>query len=124
MVSDDLLTSQYREKISALSHPTQGHCYASSEAVFHLIGGKASGYNSYCSSYKNEDGERETHWFLKKHHHIIDPTADQFTCLGKTPPYDIGKPIGFLTKAPSKRARIIMERLIAFKAELVPKVKF
>jgi hypothetical protein len=53
----------------------------------------------------------DVHWFLKSKLTpvtYIDPTADQFD----TPvPYLEGRGRGFLTKAPSKRAQKILERL-------------
>lgn len=52
----------------------------------------------------------DTHWFLKHEDgRIADPTASQF---GDIPiPYENGRGGGFLTAEPSRRARVVMERM-------------
>ena len=86
-----------------------GHCYVASEALFHLLGGRASDYRPF----HGKDDTGDTHWWLvdtftgARH----DVTADQYYSVGKTPPYDAGRMGTFLTREPSKRARIVMERL-------------
>ena len=40
-----------------------------------------------------------------------DVTADQYFIVGKKPPYDAGRMGTFLTKEPSKRARIVIDRI-------------
>lgn len=64
---------------------------------------------------RDEDGG--THWWLKNKASgkVLDVTSAQFTHFGKTPPYANGRPVGFLTKLPSKRAVVIIERLKALK---------
>lgn len=59
---------------------------------------------------RDEDGV--VHWWLEDEKGaILDPTAEQYTDLGKTPPYSKGRRGGFLTKAPSYRARTILDQL-------------
>jgi len=56
--------------------------------------------------------EGEPHWFLREitTGKVIDPTASQFN----TPvPYDLCIGKGFLTKKPSKRAQIVIDRMSA-----------
>jgi hypothetical protein len=80
-----------------------GHCYVASEALFHLRGGKAAGYQ--VCRIRHEGG---THWFLRRHGQVEDLTPDQFS----TPvPYENATPTGFLTRLPSRRAQILMERV-------------
>ena len=87
------------------------HCYASAEALYHLLGGKSAGYVACVASFE-ENNEKFTHWWIKNNQNeIIDPTAEQFTSIGKEPPYSLGKNAGFLTKNPSKRAQIIIQRV-------------
>lgn len=78
-----------------------GHCYVACEALFHLTGGKLRPF------FVKHEGA--PHWFLKgPNGEIVDPTAEQF----KTPvPYEQGKGKGFLTKQPSKRAQIVIDRV-------------
>lgn len=83
----------------------RGNCYVTSEALFHLLGGKAAGWEVLRMKW-----EGDTHWFLRHMSGIVlDATASQF----RTPP-DHFKAVktGFLTKKPSKRARVLMDRLV------------
>ena len=86
-------------------NPLAGHCYVASEAFYHLMGGAKAGFIPQVIRH-----EGSTHWYLKDKSGIIhDLTAGQF----KTPvPYDQGKGCGFLTLLPSKRAQIVMQRVI------------
>lgn len=78
-------------------------CYPVAEALYHLLGGKASGWTPQVVKYKGK-----THWFLKhKSGFILDPTATQFIEF----PYEKGKGCGFLTKKPSKRAKVVLESI-------------
>ncbi len=108
VLSDDLLTPKYR-KLKRHS-VTEGHCYAASEALYHLLGGKEAGYTPQVASW-NEGNEKFSHWWIKKENIIIDPTSEQFTSINKEPPYKNGKGAGFLTKNPSKRAQEIINRI-------------
>jgi hypothetical protein len=82
----------------------RGQCYVACEVIMH---GKLGGTVTPMTVRVNGD----VHWFLKSKLTpvtYIDPTADQFD----TPvPYLEGRGRGFLTKAPSKRAQKILERL-------------
>jgi hypothetical protein len=118
VLSHDLLSGNYA-KVKRDSF-TEGHCYASSEAMFHMMGGAHAGLSACVASFE-KNGEKMTHWWLKnKDGEIIDPTADQFYAVGATPPYEAGHATGFLTKAPSKRAQEIIKRLTG--DSLVPEV--
>ncbi len=108
VLSDDLLTPKYRKLKRKTS--TEGHCYAASEALYHLIGGKEAGFVPCVASFV-EDNEKFTHWWIRNGSDIYDPTASQFTEVGKEPPYNLGKGAGFLTKSPSKRAQEIINRV-------------
>lgn len=82
-----------------------GHCYVASEALYYLLGGKSSGLTPQVI--RHEDSP---HWFLKSDNGMVyDPTAGQF----KTPvPYEQGRGCGFLTNKPSKRAQILIDRVM------------
>lgn len=85
----------------------RGNCYVTCEALWHLLGGKKSGWTpQYIKVGK------ETHWFLRHDIGIaLDPTKKQF-------PKEIiishwkAKGCGFLTKKPSKRARKLMQQML------------
>jgi len=101
-LSPDLLKPRYR-KLKQRNRFT-GHCYVASEALYHLLGGKRSGFIPQVLRH-----ERSTHWYLKHRTtgEIRDLTSRQFL----TPvPYHKGRGVGFLTRRPSKRARIVMKR--------------
>ena len=98
VLTDDLLKPIYRNM--ANRKPTTGHCYAASEAIYHMLSG--------CKPMQiNHEGG--SHWYLLgPSGEVLDATADQFS----TPvPYNLGKGKGFLTKAPSKRATEIIRRV-------------
>lgn len=84
----------------------RGNCYATSEAIWHLLGGHTSGYSP---RYVKHEGD--THWFLihRETYHILDLTVSQFQTR---PPYEKSKGCGFLTKKPSKKALALMEILV------------
>lgn len=83
----------------------RGNCYVTSEALFHLLGGKAAGWKPMRMKVRGD-----THWFLKhKSGLILDATKSQFP----VPPLYFGAVgAGFLTKGPSKRARALMDQLV------------
>jgi len=104
-LSDDLLSPMYLNLRTKHDHISFGHCYVATEAAYHIYG-KFHGYKPYVM--RVERG-KYTHWFLKdSNNNIIDPTIGQYK--GKTPKYAKAKCTGFLTKQPSKRAQIIIDR--------------
>lgn len=110
VLDDSLLTPQYRNLDR--KSKTEGHCYASAEALYHMLGGKLSGLTPQVAKFE-ENGITMTHWWLKDSQgNILDPTADQFYAVNSKPPYHLGKGAGFLTKHPSKRATTIIERIV------------
>jgi hypothetical protein len=84
----------------------EGNCYATSEAIYHLLGGKEAGWKPM----RLDVGEDQNHWFIQhKSGLIIDLTKSQYDF---EPDYSEAVGCGFLTKTPSRRARTIMERLV------------
>lgn len=104
VLSDDLLKQEYR---GHPDNPTYGHCYAASEALYHLLGG----YEFGLGIFRARDQRGVVHWWLQYGNSVIDPTAEQYTSVGLVPPYIKGKRCGFLTKEPSARAQTIMDRV-------------
>jgi hypothetical protein len=108
-LTDDLLSPKWRELRT--DDPLSGHCYITAEALWHLIGGKASGYMPHVlthAAWPEGLDPGETHWFLRKSRRILDPTAGQFD--GEIA-YDKGRACGFLSREPSRRAKTLMERV-------------
>jgi hypothetical protein len=100
VLTDELRRAPWRGS----PNPLAGHCYVASEAVWHMSGGTESGLTPQVIRH-----EGATHWYLRRSDgEIIDPTASQF----QTPvPYEQGRGCGFLTKAPSKRAQVVINRV-------------
>jgi hypothetical protein len=102
-LSDDLLKPKYliegRNKFT-------GHCYVATEAAYHLLSNKNK--MVYKPAILNINGD--THWFLKNilDHTIIDITRDQFDFI---PNYNDSRGCGFLTKKPSKRTTILLNKI-------------
>lgn len=84
----------------------RGNCYVTSEALYHLLGGRKAGWKPMVMRTATD-----THWFLKHSSgFILDATAKQF---GKeTIRYEAARGTGFLTKQPSKRAVLLMRRML------------
>lgn len=106
VLSEDLRRKPWRGH----HNPLAGHCYAASESLFHLLGGKKAGYKPMCcgvtTHYQLGQG---THWFLVHGERVIDPTKSQLGKQGESV-YYFAKGKGFLTKRPSARAREIIRR--------------
>ena len=82
----------------------RGNCYVTCEALYHLLGGKASGYKPMRMKH-----EGDSHWFLMHDGLVIDPTVSQFK---KKPNYSKAVGCGFLTKRPSERAKKLMKMMV------------
>ncbi len=99
-LTPDLLKKQYKKQKCAVA----GHCYIASEAAYHLFA-KEDGFKPF---HINHEGI--SHWFLQSQYQILDLTASQF----KTKvPYIKAISKGFLTKNPSKRALILINRVLS-----------
>lgn len=100
------LTDELREKQwRGHENPMAGHCYVASEAFLHLVGGKSAGWKPMFTRHYDQP-----HWFLQ--HNIggrVDITASQFDEPVK---YHVARGKGFLTKQPSKRAQIVIDRAL------------
>lgn len=109
VLTPDLLKSNWKHV--AAEHPHAGHCYAASEALFHL-GAKSKGFRPAvlnATTFPTGLTVGQTHWFLRNAAgHVLDATAGQFDV---PIPYVNGIGCGFLTKQPSKRAQTIIQRL-------------
>lgn len=83
----------------------RGNCYVTSEALYHLLGGKAAGWLPMRTRH-----EGDSHWFLRHSSGLIlDATASQFREL---PDYSRARGCGFLTRQPSRRAARLMAELV------------
>lgn len=103
-LSPDLLVGRWTEQ----THPLEGHCYVATEALLHLLG--PGDWKPMVASYVDSGG-KATHWWLvnKVTGKRADPTREQY--LPEKPPYHLGRGTGFLTKKPSRRAQIVLDRI-------------
>lgn len=102
-LTPDLLHEQYR--MLAEKGPAAGHCYVASEALYHIIGGRRSRFKPHSGRIGDI-----VHWWLEDDEGgVVDPTADQFP---DGFPYEIGRGRGFLTRTPSRRAGILIARVL------------
>lgn len=96
------LRPDFRRARPAGAPASWGCCYVAAEAVWHALGGPASGLRP---TFVRHEGA--PHWYLVDlaTGAAVDPTADQFSA---PPDYARGVGKGFLTSAPSRRARAIL----------------
>ncbi len=86
----------------------RGNCYVASEALYHLLGGKAAGWTPMQMRH-----EGDTHWFLRhKTGLVVDVARKQFEVPPSIIDYASARGRGFLTKRPSRRARDLMAKLV------------
>lgn len=99
-LSDDLLKNEYLNLEGRNKYT--GHCYIASETYYYLSNENLSVYHI--------KHEGSTHWFLRNDkNEIIDLTAAQFK---SSVPYHEAKRGFFLTKTPSKRSQILIQRTL------------
>ena len=105
ILSLDLLSPQWRKLVQPGDHFTRGHCYAASEALYHLVA-KDLGYKPMVLPL----GDGQTHWFLRNSSgEVLDVTAEQFP---NPIDYSKGRGCGWLSgDKPSARCREIMQRV-------------
>jgi hypothetical protein len=106
-LSRDLLNDEYRAIQDAGGHRMAGHCFVASEALWHLMGGKGSGFVPHVG---RVDGK--THWWVVGPDGTVwDPTFDQFA---EPVDYSNGHGSGFGVPGggPSKRARELLRRVM------------
>lgn len=107
-LTPDLLKTQFRDGNAA--NPLFGHCYHSAEALYHLIRALQVPKKYFeFRPCRGVDVNNVPHWWLQNEcGDILDPTVEQYTSKGLTPPYSTGRFRPFLTKQPSKNANIII----------------
>jgi hypothetical protein len=126
-----LLAAAYRSGWSA-ANPSYGFCSVASEVAWFMLGGAKAGWVAWNA----RDDDDSTHWWLRHASgQIYDPTRDQYTRVGKLPPYERGlpgRPGGFMgirvdlqspwpgQRRPGLRAQRLMARLGVTPGELFP----
>lgn len=122
-IDDPLWPIAQAKKVAPDRRGRRGNCYVTCEALYHLLGGAASGWVPHTVRH-----EGDVHWYLVRTQRfytawsihpsagsmappfeVLDPTAAQFRT---PPPYERGVGRGFLTRGPSRRARELMEAML------------
>jgi hypothetical protein len=102
VLTPDLLQPQWMGN----PNPLAGHCYAASESLFHMLGGREAGLKPYSAPCHGG-----VHWWLQRGSEILDPTGKQFDSKTLKEIHSQGRGRGFLTLEPSKRAKEIIRRV-------------
>jgi hypothetical protein len=92
----------------------RGNCYYTSEALYHILGGRAAGWKPMRITMVSAGGSVENHWFLKHQDGmILDGSKRQFDAKHWWPKPNYAEAVGsgFLTKRPSRRAAWLIEML-------------
>ena len=87
-LTTDLLPKKWISKNK--NNPMFGHCYNVVGCLHKIFGSKN------VKMYRGFDGEIYHWWLLDKNGQTIDPTSEQYTTIGKVPPYDKAEKYGTL----------------------------
>ena len=102
-LTSDLIAKKWQERNSR--NPTFGHCHTASGCLYKLFGPKA------VHMHRGFDGEIYHWWVVDKNGNIIDLTSEQYTSIGKVPPYEHGEKSGLLGFDYKKRVLILLDRV-------------
>jgi len=103
----DLLPKKMKDRnINGGSNGTYGHCHTAAGVIYKIFGPKN------VHMHRGLDDENLYHWWIvDKNGNIIDPTSEQYTLLGKVPPYDKGEKAGLLGFDYKKRVLALLEKI-------------
>ena len=106
-LSVDLLPKKMVERnINGGSNGTYGHCHTASGVIYKIFGPKN------VHMHRGLDDENLYHWWIvDKNGKIIDPTVEQYTLLGRIPPYADGQKAGLLGFAYKTRVLTLLDRV-------------
>lgn len=103
----DLLPRKMRDRnINGGSNNTYGHCHTASGVIYKIFGHK------HVAMYRAMDDEGLYHWWIQdKEGKVIDATHEQYTLLGRQPPYAAGEKKSILGFEYRKRVERLLERV-------------
>ena len=106
-LTPDLLPKKMRHRnATGGSNFTYGHCHTASGVIYKIFGPKN------VHMYRALDDENLYHWWVvDKHGKIIDTTSEQYTWLGRVPPYAHGEKKSMLGFEYRKRVNILYEKV-------------
>lgn len=105
----DLLPKKMQDRnINGGSNGTYGHCHTAAGVIYKIFGPKN------VHMYRALDDEALYHWWIvDKNGKIIDPTSEQYTLLGRIPPYSSGSKASLLGFDYRKRVNILLDRVVS-----------
>ena len=106
-LSIDLLPKKMQDRnINGGSNGTFGHCHTAAGVIYKIFGPKN------VHMHRALDDEGIYHWWVvDKSGKIIDPTSEQYTLLGRVPPYANGQKSGMLGFEYKKRVLTLLGRV-------------
>jgi len=108
-LSDEFVAEEYRGKVDS---PYCGHCHHATLAMYSLLGGKDNGYKVRKAI---DEFEIKHYWLENAKGEIIDPTAEQYTDLGRNLPYNnrVNSGVSYRrTKAANAIIKRVSEKLL------------
>ena len=102
-LTPDLIAKKWRERNSR--NPTFGHCHTAAGCLYKLFGPKAM------HMHRGFDGQIYHWWVVDKNGNIIDLTSEQYTSIGKVPPYEQGKKSGMLGFGYKTRVLVLLDKV-------------
>jgi hypothetical protein len=103
-LTSDLISKKWKTR--NFLNPTFGHCHTAAGCLYKIFGTKA------VKMYRGFDGEIYHWWVVDHTGKLIDLTSEQYTSIGKTPPYDKGEKAGLLGFEYKKRVLKLYERVM------------
>jgi hypothetical protein len=102
-LTPDLIAKKWQERNH--NNPTFGHCHTASGCLYKIFGPKAM------HMHRGFDGEIYHWWIVDRDGKIIDLTSEQYTSIGKLPPYENGEKSGMLGFDYRKRVLLLLDRV-------------
>ena len=102
-LTPDLIAKKWRERNS--HNPTFGHCHTAAGCLYKLFGSKAM------HMHRGFDGEIYNWWIVDRNGKIIDLTSEQYTSIGKIPPYEQGEKSGMLGFGYKTRVLVLLDKV-------------
>jgi hypothetical protein len=103
-LTPDLLPKKWVERNA--SNPMFGHCHTASGCLYKIFGPKA------INMYRGIDDVGMSHvWIKDKQGNIIDLTSEQYTSIGRIPPYDKEEKSGIYGFDYRKRVLELLKRV-------------
>jgi hypothetical protein len=102
-LTPDLIAKKWQQR--NLNNPTFGHCHTASGCLYKIFGPKAM------HMHRGFDGEIYHWWVVDRDGKIIDLTSEQYTSIGKVPPYENGEKSGMLGFDYRKRVLLLLDRV-------------